>query len=76
MASSEASEGALYQLKDSETEDDIEYEATQSENKNHVPMTTKREIISWWFYDFANSPTVGLGITFLFPIFLTTRLVH
>eukprot|EP01084_Bolivina_argentea_P123965 219671_1 len=34
-------------------------------------MTTRKELISWWLFDWANSPTVGVGSAFLFPIFLT-----
>ena len=72
MAESQTDHSTLFQLRDKETEDDIEYEASQSGNDGHVPMATKREVVAWWFYDFANSPTAGIGLAFLFPIFLTT----
>merc|ERR1740123_255697 len=71
MAEEEANK-TLFQLKDKETSDDIEYDASQATNDEYVAMTTKKEIVSWWFYDFANSPTAGIGLAFLFPIFLNT----
>ncbi len=45
----EGADAVLFQLKDKETKEDIDYENIQKEsNENHVPMTTRREIISWY----------------------------
>eukprot|EP01083_Nonionella_stella_P090305 252289_1 len=63
----------LFQLKDKETADDVELDRQQLEQNGaeHCAMTTRKEIISWWLYDCGSSAQMGVGLAFIFPIFLS-----
>ena len=71
-----------FQLWDKPTIDDLCAEEKRQKaqqqlihkNGDHIPtppMTTRKEIVSWYLYDWANSPNSGVILAVLFPIFLT-----
>ena len=47
----EGADSVLFQLKDRETQDDIhdDKEYKQTAGDDYVPMTSRREILCWWY---------------------------
>lgn len=65
--------GSLYSfLKGKPTEEDISYAILEEkqDDKYDYPMSNRSEILSWYLYDWANSPQYNLLVGLTFPLFV------
>eukprot|EP01084_Bolivina_argentea_P075234 136397_1 len=53
------------------SQEDIDYDISQSSDPQHVPMTTRKEIWAWYFFDISRTPLIIVMLSLVFPVYLS-----